>query len=445
MPNISQSTYLISKRPRRSIIRGFAPYFPYLIIIPFYLAIIVPGYPVISIIRLIIAILLGSFLLLYSPINALEKIWTLKFNRLLIVGYLILPLIALPNSSDVLKSVLSILGERFLFIPFFFSMGYYYLSNRDSLKTFISSITYATIVIMIIGIIEFYYGFNIVTHIVQSFTSISIDDFEKYSLKESNIDEESIFRSNRATATFRHGISFGVFVASFSNIFIFNILSRNKYVSKTINIIGLCLMPFALYASGSRTPLLLLMLILYINRAILLDVKSNISKYVIVGFLIFVLFQIYAQFYRIEYGFGNDMGRLIMIEDLISYLGDFKIIGIGISMFSRSNGVLWNSFRIIDPMAFSLTMIIEIGISYIPFIIVLTIYIRRINKTIQASHNYSGYERYFSQFVYSIFIANILISFISISLFNVSHIGTAMLWMMIGIVHSIRDHSLAET
>jgi len=418
-------------------VKWVTPYFPLLILIPFYIAITIPGFPVLSIVRLIILFLLLSWFLTYGPIHGIMKLINPPLVLILFIGYFLLPLISASNSYVPHISKLAVFGEGYLLLPFFYSMGYYFLNSPSNRSKYLKYISYVTIILSILGLIEFFTGFNLVTYLIHKLTYISQDQFDKFQIRY-NSNVETSFRLTRARTTFNHGISFGTFVASFSLLFFHDIRTRMLGISNIFNYLGLILLPFVIFASGSRTPILVFILV-YLTYFILYtkDRKRIQIMVVILPVLALSMYKLYNIFYFHGLGFSQDSGRLLILSDFLVYLKRLDWVGIGPKMFGAGLGASYGDWIIIDPMAYNLTRIVETGILYIPVFVYITWRILKKYYNNNNSKKLCRNDKEFNTLVLIWFICSIPVSFISISLFNVGHVGTAILWMLIGSVFAM--------
>lgn len=407
------------------LIKKMVVSYPFLLIIPFNLGLYLPGFALLNVQRVYYFLLIPLWLYILGPLNGIKRIFQSKNATFIFIGFFVIPFLSITNSVYPEISRQLVFSEKYLFVIMSYTLGYWYLSSVENLNRFLKVIMYSVIIMNVVAIIQYLINYDFTYEIVNKLSSIPEQEYSKFGITKYFEDRAGL---SRIKAFFPHPIGFGVFIASFTTVFLHSF--KFKIIkSKVILYLGMITSLIAIYITVSRTPLFLLLalLLLYI-----LNIKSKFSTYFLALFVFICLYFIYVFFENIGFGYMQDSGRTLLLLDFIAYFGQNGLLGIGPGMFSNENQMLYRYFTIVDPMAFSLTMIIEVGLLFIPIYITIIYNIFRTRISFNRNKQLDEEPRQLGILLSNILLANILVSFASLSIINASRISSILFWMILG-------------
>lgn len=404
---------------KKNIFTDLVVFFPFLLILPYNFALYLPGFPLLTTHRTYILVLFFMWLYHNGIGGGIQKIFRGFFPKLLFLTYFIIPLISIITNDSSSSKMLY--RETFLLLPFIFSLGYYILNNEIIIKIFLRNLIIAGFLLNIIVLIQYILNYDFSYDLLKTFSTIPEAEY-----KNLNINKYFELREgfSRIQASFPHPIALGVFTATFSLFLIPNLFKYLFKYWKVLIVIFFAGNLFTIYATVSRTPLILIFILLILY--LILFKKINIYLMILIGLPAIFLLNVLTD---IGFGLEQTSGRIDLINDFIINFDKIKVTGIGLGAFSAyGDSPFLIGFRLLDPMAFNVTMIIEVGLIYIPFILmmiagVIIKYKRQTNDE---------FIDLFISFVLIIFISNLITSITSISIFNSGNISSIIFWILLG-------------
>jgi len=407
-----------------SIGDNFVKYFPLLMLIPYNIAITIPGLPMINLVRIFFFVFLVIWLTSGDGFNKI--IWLIKNNltmRILSFTYFIISVISIFSSSDTKYALMGFFNEAYFFVPFFFAIGYFHMTDKNiiikCLKLIIIIMMFSNLflVIQLITGIDYY---SMVLNTIAAFGNMNrtLDISGNLEIREGYA---------RYSGSMGHSLSMGVFFASFVFIYIMD-LSYKIIVKSRIYLYLIIISSFyVVYLSHSRTPIFLMLMILIL---FIFSKKLKPGNIVLLILTLVFINTAYIFLEGIGLGIERDSGRELIFNEFLDYLGIMKFFGIGPAMFKLSRSPeLLQHFTIIDPMAEFMNKTIEIGYSYIISIILIILIMFK--GLFKLRYIEDLFMKDYTKLLFAIIFANILASVTSVTLFS-GGLPLILTWILFG-------------